>query len=759
MLPVTRLDWNGKPSMNDSDRCRAAADRRYAVYSRQVAQVGACFTALLALLALVGWVSGRMLLAQWHRAYIPMAPTTALALVLLAAGVLACVRRPGSMLVRASHAPRRRCRMAGIAGLMAAGLAGLLLAGMAWGFNEAVEHLLVNSPLRVGEIEAGHMSPLMAVMLLLAGVSLALPAFSSRASRASRASSAPDAAGAPGATGALLTTVSAMLAIAVLAIAGVVLLGYLYGTPLLYYGTIVPPALPGAVAALLVGMALLAAAGPRAWPVRRFTGSSVGARMARALLPVMLGVIAVSRGVADAMHDGGVNPLLREVIETLVPVLALGAVALLIAQRIGRDIDRDHAALRSSEDRFRLFYENLPVPFHSLDGDGRLVDVNQAWLDTLGYGREEVVGRSLGDVMTEEGREVFRERFPEVKRRGFIRQFDAVLLRKDGSAVNIMLSARVSRSADGVFLKDYCVWNDTTERYQAQMALKQAKAAADEANRAKDRLLSTVSHELRTPLTPVLMTLSMMEADPQTPANPEDISMMRSRIELEARLIDGLLDLTRMTRGALPLKPQHADAHLLLEQALAMAVADADACHPAIRRQLDATDHFIWVDPARFQQVCWNILRNALQYTPDSGTIRIRSRNTRAPGDGPVLELEIADTGAGINPDFLPRVFNEFERGRQVSQHQSGGLGLGLSIAKTLIEQLGGTISAASDGPGKGASFTVRLPAVPHASLQLPADILVPEFAPSRRERVRRCGLPGSPVGGVPSLPGSRVCC
>ena len=675
-----------------------AMDRPVAADCCRLAEVCAASTAFLALLALVGWMTGLLILAQWHPSYPPMGPSAALGVALLGAGLFVCVRW------------QRGGRWFAItAGLLVVGLTGLMLAGVWSGFDATLEHLLFSQPQRVNGMFVG-MSPFGAASLLLAAAGLTL------------LTCAPVSQGRQP-----LASLVGALAVGVTAVGAIHVLSYLYGMPLMYRGPIIPFTLPGAVAALLIGVGLLATAGTQAWPVRLLCGPSVGARMTRALLPVMLILMLAGNLVAVALRQAGLHPVLGEAIESLVYIVSLGAVTLFIARRVGGDIDRAEASRRRSEERFRLFYRDSPVPYQTMDMQCHLIDVNQAYLNAMGYPRkEEVVGRWCGEFLSEISRKSLQEDFPVYLKQGVVRQVVMEAVRRDGSHMDIMVDASMGDAADGAFQQIHCVWSDITQRHQAHVAVADAKAAAEAANHAKDHLLATVSHELRTPLTPVLVTLSMMQEDPQVPpAMLPDIAMMRGRIELEARLIDGLLDLTRMTRGKLQLKLELVDAHVLLDRALSVAVQDGDACRPTIQWELKAADHFVWADPTRLQQVCWNILKNALQYTPDSGTVHIRSRNTA----GGMLELEVADTGAGIDPEFLPRIFNEFERGPRASRHRAGGLGLGLSIAKSLMEQLGGSIHAASEGPSRGTSFTVRLPIANEQSLELPPELQPPPHA------------------------------
>jgi CheY-like chemotaxis protein len=230
-------------------------------------------------------------------------------------------------------------------------------------------------------------------------------------------------------------------------------------------------------------------------------------------------------------------------------------------------------------------------------------------------------------------------------------------------------------------------------------------------NLAKDRFLATLSHELRTPLTPVLAVTSGLEhSDRLLPEVRDDFIMMRRNIELEARLIDDLLDLTRVSRGKLELQRHEFDLREVLEHAVQTSCAEEIASgRRRVEIDLAAADHRLWGDASRLTQVFWNLLNNAVKFTPEGGTVTVRSR-----GEGTNrLAVEISDTGVGIDPELLPRIFDAFEQGEAGVTRRFGGLGLGLAITKAIVELHGGDIAARSDGRDHGATFVVRLPVGP----------------------------------------------
>ena len=268
---------------------------------------------------------------------------------------------------------------------------------------------------------------------------------------------------------------------------------------------------------------------------------------------------------------------------------------------------------------------------------------------------------------------------------------------------------------------------DVTERRRAEEALQaawrsaeQAKAVAELANRAKDHFLAVLSHELRTPLTPVVMAVSMLQ-DRQDldPDVCETLEMVRRNVEMEARLIDDLLDVMRIARGKVELTRSPVELCKVIQGAVEVCQPDIEARGLQFAVDLGpAAPYWIEADAPRLQQVFWNLLKNAIKFTPHGGNIAVRCRP-----DQTQVVIEVSDSGIGIEPEALPRIFNAFEQAERSITRQFGGLGLGLTISKALVEMHGGTIEARSEGRHKGATFRIRLPlaAPPAARSAAPA--------------------------------------
>jgi PAS domain S-box-containing protein len=269
-------------------------------------------------------------------------------------------------------------------------------------------------------------------------------------------------------------------------------------------------------------------------------------------------------------------------------------------------------------------------------------------------------------------------------------------------------AGRYSYDSEGAPISCIGVNFDITASKRAEEEMRLAKEEAEAANAAKDHFLAVLSHELRTPLAPVLMTASALEGDASVPEwVREDMGLIRRSVDLEVRLIDDLLDLNRISRGKLELRMETLDAHAKIMAAVDICRLDAREKGLVLETNLGATESHVSGDGGRLQQALWNLLKNAIKFTPKGGQVTIRSFNRAG-----MFCVEVVDTGIGISTEALASVFTAFEQGGKQVTRQFGGLGLGLAISKALVEMHGGRISGASEGPGKGATFTIELPTI-----------------------------------------------
>ncbi len=274
----------------------------------------------------------------------------------------------------------------------------------------------------------------------------------------------------------------------------------------------------------------------------------------------------------------------------------------------------------------------------------------------------------------------------------------------------------------------------TQERDVARLALEvtarareleRAREQAEQASQAKDRFIAVLSHELRTPLTPVLATALSLEANPEVSREEllDSLRLIRRNVELEARLIDDLLDLTRIVHGKLHLELVDTDAHQAIRHAVDMCQAEIARKPVKFSLELNARRFHLHADASRVLQIAWNLLQNAVKFTPAEGRITVSTANR---GDGRFV-LTVTDSGMGMEPETLARLFTHFEQGERSVTRRFGGLGLGLAVAKGLVVAQGGTLSAESAGIGLGSTFTVEFPCLADGASVAPIlDLALP---------------------------------
>lgn len=245
------------------------------------------------------------------------------------------------------------------------------------------------------------------------------------------------------------------------------------------------------------------------------------------------------------------------------------------------------------------------------------------------------------------------------------------------------------------------------ERRRFEQELQRQKSAVEAANRTKDHFLAMLSHELRTPLTPVISALQSLETEPaQTEDTRSALAMIRRNIELETQLIDDLLDFTRIARDKMQIRFAPVDAHLAISNVLEICRAEANAKRLRVHLNLHAERHHVPADAAKLQQIVWNLLKNAIKFTPEDGEIIISSSNPASDS----LSISVRDTGIGMEPEVMQRIFDPFEQGHRSFEKRFGGLGLGLAISRSLTQAHGGTLTAQSDGGDRGSTFTFAIP-------------------------------------------------
>jgi two-component system CheB/CheR fusion protein len=369
---------------------------------------------------------------------------------------------------------------------------------------------------------------------------------------------------------------------------------------------------------------------------------------------------------------------------------------------------RSEEALRDSEDRLRAFVEGArDFAMIMLNPVGRVAAWNVGAEHLLGYTEAEIIGQPGAIIFTPEDRAIAAadQEMQQAASSGSAKD-ERWHLRKDQTRFwgsGVMTALRASDESLRGFVK---ILRDETPRKLAENAMQAAKEAAETANRTKDLFLATLSHELRTPLNAIVGWTSILKGgDPTAEEVQEGIEVIDRNAQAQSKLIEDVLDVSRIVSGKLKMQLVSCELPLVVEAAMDVVRPAADIKEVEIAAELDFTRVAMMCDVDRMQQIIWNLLANAVKFTPKGGRVVINlSRKSSH------IVIRVSDNGQGIHPDFLPYIFDRFRQADSSSRRRFGGLGLGLSIVKHLVELHGGTVSAQSPGEGLGSTFTVRLP-------------------------------------------------
>jgi PAS domain S-box-containing protein len=362
--------------------------------------------------------------------------------------------------------------------------------------------------------------------------------------------------------------------------------------------------------------------------------------------------------------------------------------------------------------------------------DGIITSWNRGAERIFGYTADEVIGKPITILMSPDHVDEEPAILARLRAGERIEHYETVRVTKDGRHVDISLTVSPIVGPNGQIIGASKIARDITEQRQARKALDEAYAVAkraqseaeaaakenerlfrqaEESSRLKEEFLATISHELRTPLSAVLGWTRMLRLGQLSEADrAKALDTIERNARAQAQLIDDLLDVSRIVTGKLRMDVRPSDPTSFIDAAVEAVRPAADAKGVHVQKVMDTGAVAIPGDPVRLQQVVWNLLSNAIKFTPRGGRVQIRSERVNSH-----LEIVVSDTGQGIAPDFLPHVFDRFRQADQKTSRQHGGMGLGLAIVRHLVELHGGSVRAASDGVGQGATFTVMLPITP----------------------------------------------
>jgi PAS domain S-box-containing protein len=620
------------------------------------------------LVALVGWITDVQRLTDWPNDGISMFPNTAM-----------CAIASGLALLLHSSGPRRRAA-ARVLALLVASVGGLTLVEHVTSLDLGIDRL-VFAERPWGQAAAAapmRMGPPASVAFLMIGAALTLLGGGARARRA-----------------------SAALGIAVAAVAMLSLSGRLYGAQQMYtLPRLTGIALPTASVVVMLGIGLIASVRERE-PMRAILEQSAAGMLARRALPIVI-LIPLALGWARVVlqQQGIVDLAFGTALRTIVEVALLTGLlwwAVVMVRSREHALHESQAELRRKAGQLATFLDTAAVGLSRVGPDGVVLWANDTELAMLGYAREEYVGHDVAEFHADAV--ALADILARLHRGENVVDYETRMTARDGSVKRILVDASVLWD-DGRFVHSQWFTRDVTDR-------RRIEAEREEANRRKDEFLAILAHELRNPLAPVRNAAQVLKVKAAAiPDLQRPIEMIERQVAQMSRLIDDLLDVSRISRGALGVRRTRVLCSEIVDAAVDACHDELEAKGHSLRTRVPAEPVVLLADRERLVQVLCNLLGNAAKYTPAGGRIAIEVEVARD-----VLELSVRDDGIGIPPDRLTEIFELFAR-VDPSFERQGGLGIGLTLVRQLVELHGGTIEARSAGVGHGSEFVVSLPVV-----------------------------------------------
>jgi len=419
------------------------------------------------------------------------------------------------------------------------------------------------------------------------------------------------------------------------------------------------------------------------------------------------GVLGEERAI-EALKDGATDYVLKQSLERLLPSVQRA----MRESQERRELKRAEESLRQTDDMLRAVVDASPVAIITLSLDYQVLTWNKTAEQIYGWEKFEILHQLL-PVIPESSESAFRGCVERVLQNQTLKNLEFRHLRKDGSEVDINVSLAPIHDSDGKSCSFIMTAVDITLNKQVEAERRvllqreqKARIDAEKASRIKDEFLAIVSHELRTPLNAILGWTKLISSGRiQQDRIKQALEVIDRNATLQAQLIEDLLDISRIIRGKLHLELSSFNLKDIIRETVETLSLAAEAKAINVQLNLDKNVRNIVGDSNRLSQIMWNLLSNAIKFTPPEGSVEINLKEVDSS-----VQIQVSDTGIGINSDFILLIFEYFRQVDGSTTRSAGGLGLGLAITRHLVEAHGGTIAAESPGEGQGTTFTVKLP-------------------------------------------------
>jgi PAS domain S-box-containing protein len=652
--------------------------RIYVFTPLRVAVACAGFAVLAGCITLIGWIFEVPRLTDWTNQGISMFPNAALCGALIG----------GSILLRSLSSSQ--LFLARTLASVAAAIAAIVLFQHVTGINTGIDTLLIQRPWGQNAAAAPmRMGPPASSAYLLLGIAAVLSSF-----------------------GPKFRKLTSILAIGTSLIALLSLTGFWLGADQLFgvarfTGIALQTSI--VVAALSIAMmAIVAEHGLAELLTREDTGGAVFRRLLIPIIavPLLLGWLRIL-GQNEGHYDLEFGTALRSLIEIVLLFALLWWTA--------NNISWHENSAQGAQSRLAAIIESSEDAIISMTLEGVIRTWNAGAERTFGYTPVEAIGKHISILIPQERLDEETEILGKIKRGERIEHFETIRVRKDGVRINVSLTVSPVKSSLGEIVGASKIARDITGRKQLESeretlleSERAARTEAEKASQIKDDFLTTLSHELRTPLNAIVGWSQILSPESDRDELTEGLDAIRRNGFAQTRLIEDLLDMSRIVSGKVRLDVQSLDLSSVINAAIDTVRPAADAKGIKIRKVLDPVVGMVSGDPTRLQQVVWNLLTNAIKFTPKEGKVGVILERINSH-----VELTIHDSGVGIRPEHLPVIFDRFRQVDSSTTRSYGGLGLGLAIVKQLVELHGGSVHAKSGGEGQGSTFVIHLPVSP----------------------------------------------